>query len=68
MPGAVAMYALALGIGEIDNVLPGLVYALLSGLNASTVGIIALSAVQVWYIPFEHNSVSSILKDDKLYV
>ena len=41
------MYALSLGIGEIDDVLPGLVYALLSGLNASIVGIIALSAVQV---------------------
>ena len=48
LPGAIAMFALSLGIGEVDDVLPGIVYALLSGLNASTVGIIALSAVQVW--------------------
>ena len=41
------MFALSLGIGEVNDVLPGIVYALLSGLNASTVGIIALSAVQV---------------------
>lgn len=31
----------------MDDVLPGAVYALLSGLNASTVGVIALAAVQV---------------------
>ena len=48
------MYGLSLGIGEIDDVLPRIVYALLSGLNASTVGIIALSAVQVWCILIEH--------------
>ena len=47
LPGAIAMFGLSLGIGEMDDVLPGVVYALLSGLNASTVGIIALSAVQV---------------------
>lgn len=47
LPGAIAMFALSLGIGEVDDALPGIVYALLSGLNASTVGIIALSAVQV---------------------
>jgi hypothetical protein len=41
------MYALSLGVQRIDNTLPAAVYALLSGLNASTVGIIALAAVQL---------------------
>jgi chromate transport protein ChrA len=47
LPGAIGMYALSLGIEKVDEVLPSPVYALLSGLNASTVGIIALSAVQL---------------------
>ncbi|KAH8725998.1 chromate transporter [Phaeosphaeriaceae sp. PMI808] len=47
LPGAAGMYALALGVQRIDEVLPRPVYALLSGLNASTVGIIALAAVQL---------------------
>lgn len=46
-PGAAGMYALALGIKNIDEVLPKVVYGLLSGLNSSTVGIIALAAVQL---------------------
>lgn len=41
------MYALALGVQNINDVLPEVAYALLSGLNASTVGIIALAAVQL---------------------
>ena len=41
------MYALSLGVQRIDEILPAQVYALLSGLNASTVGIIALAAVQL---------------------
>lgn len=41
------MYALSLGVQRIDETLPLPVYALLSGLNASTVGIIALAAVQL---------------------
>jgi hypothetical protein len=41
------MYGLSLGVRHLNEVLPDLVYALLSGLNASTVGIIALSAVQL---------------------
>jgi hypothetical protein len=41
------MFALALGVQRISDTLPGPVYALLSGLNASTVGIIALAAVQL---------------------
>lgn len=41
------MYALALGVSNIDESLPRAVYALLSGLNAATVGIVALAAVQL---------------------
>ena len=41
------MYALSLGVQRIGETLPDPVYALLSGLNASTVGIIAVAAVQV---------------------
>ncbi|KAF1815452.1 hypothetical protein P152DRAFT_455165 [Eremomyces bilateralis CBS 781.70] len=47
LPGAVGMFVLSLGVQRIGDVLPGPVYALLSGLNASTVGIIALAAVQL---------------------
>ena len=47
LPGAVGMYALSLGIQNIGQSLPLPVYALLSGLNASIVGIIALAAVQL---------------------
>ncbi|KAF2420701.1 putative chromate ion transporter [Tothia fuscella] len=47
LPGALAMYSLSLGVQRISEVLPLPVYALLSGLNASTVGIIALAAVQL---------------------
>ncbi|KAJ9634218.1 hypothetical protein H2199_009102 [Coniosporium tulheliwenetii] len=47
LPGAIAMYALSLGVQQINEILPGPVYALLSGLNASTVGIVALAAVQL---------------------
>lgn len=41
------MYALSRGVQNIDKTLPEPVYALLSGLNASTVGIVALAAVQL---------------------
>lgn len=41
------MYGLSLGVQRINEILPPAVYALLSGLNASTVGIIALAAVQL---------------------
>jgi hypothetical protein len=41
------MFALSIGVGRVQQNLPGPVYALLSGLNASTVGIIALAAVQL---------------------
>ncbi|KAK6499139.1 hypothetical protein TWF481_011710 [Arthrobotrys musiformis] len=47
LPGAIGMYALSVGVQNISDVLPGPVYPLLSGLNASTVGIIALAAVQL---------------------
>ncbi|KEF60531.1 uncharacterized protein A1O9_02092 [Exophiala aquamarina CBS 119918] len=41
------MYALSIGVQHINNRLPNIEYALLSGLNASTVGIVALAAVQL---------------------
>lgn len=41
------MYGLSIGISNIGDSLPGPVYALLSGLNASTVGIILVAAVQL---------------------
>ncbi|OCL13514.1 chromate transporter [Glonium stellatum] len=47
LPGAIGMYGLSLGVQRMSEILPGIVYALLSGLNASTVGIIALAAVQL---------------------
>jgi hypothetical protein len=47
LPGAIGMYCLSLAVQHINEILPQPVYALLSGLNASTVGIIALAAVQL---------------------
>ena len=47
LPGAIGMYALAVGISHVGERLPEPVYALLSGLNAATVGYIALAAVQL---------------------
>ena len=47
LPGAVGMYGLSVGISRVGNTLPEPVYALLSGLNAATVGIIALAAVRL---------------------
>jgi chromate transport protein ChrA len=47
LPGAIGMYGLSLGVQQMPDRLPPVVYALLSGLNASTVGIVALAAVQV---------------------
>ena len=44
---AIASFGLALGVRDIGDQLPGPVYALLSGLNSATVGIIALAAVQL---------------------
>lgn len=41
------MYGLSLGISQVGDSLPAPVYALLSGLNSATVGIIALAAVQL---------------------
>lgn len=41
------MFGLAVGVSNINETLPRAVYALLSGLNAATVGIIALAAVQL---------------------
>lgn len=47
LPGALGMFALAVGVNRIDSTLPEPVCALLSGLNSATVGIIALAAVQL---------------------
>lgn len=41
------MYGLAVGIQSVGDTLPAPVYALITGLNAATVGIIALAAVQL---------------------
>ncbi|KAK3987750.1 chromate transporter-domain-containing protein [Cladorrhinum sp. PSN332] len=47
LPGALGMFGLAIGVSNVGESLPRAVYALLSGLNAATVGIIALAAVQL---------------------
>ncbi|KAH8173760.1 chromate transporter domain-containing protein [Sarocladium implicatum] len=47
LPGAFGMFGLSLGVSNIEETLPRQAYALLSGLNAATVGIIALAAVQL---------------------
>lgn len=41
------MFALSIGVSSIGDTLPLPAYALLSGLNAATVGLIALAAVQL---------------------
>lgn len=46
-PGSVAMYSFSLGVQRLGERLPEPVYALLSGLNAAIVGLIALAAVQL---------------------
>ncbi|CAI4218694.1 unnamed protein product [Parascedosporium putredinis] len=47
LPGALVMYGLSIGVSSIGDSLPAPVYALLSGLNSATVGIIALAGVQL---------------------
>ncbi|KAI0144053.1 chromate transporter-domain-containing protein [Hypoxylon sp. NC0597] len=47
LPGALGMYGLSIGISSIQGTLPRVVYAFLSGLNAATVGVIALAAVEL---------------------
>ncbi|KAF4332726.1 chromate transporter [Fusarium beomiforme] len=47
LPGALGIYGLSIGVSNIGESLPRAVYALLSGLNAATVGIIVLAAVQL---------------------
>jgi hypothetical protein len=47
LPRAIGMYDLSLAVQRMNDILPLPVYAFLSGLNASTVGIIALAAVQL---------------------
>ena len=45
------MFALSTGVSSMPTVLPRAVYALLSGLNAATVGVVALAAVQLSRAP-----------------
>ncbi|KAI0527765.1 chromate transporter [Xylaria bambusicola] len=47
LPGALGMLGLCIGISNVGETLPPAVYALLSGLNASIVGLIALAATQL---------------------
>jgi hypothetical protein len=47
LPGAIGMLGVGLGIRRVQTTLPNLVYALLSGLNSATVGLIALAGVQL---------------------
>jgi chromate transport protein ChrA len=47
LPGALGMFGLAQGVSKIGTILPDPVYALLSGLNAATVGLIALAGLQL---------------------
>ncbi|KIO16144.1 hypothetical protein M407DRAFT_86350, partial [Tulasnella calospora MUT 4182] len=47
LPAAVGMFGFAQGVASMGDTLPTLVYALLSGLNASTVGIVAVAAFQL---------------------
>lgn len=47
LPGAIGMYGLSMGVSRVGDTLPAPVYALLSGLNAATVGIIIYAAVQL---------------------
>ena len=47
LPDAVGMFGLAQGISKIESILPDPVYALLSGLNAATVGLIAPAGLQL---------------------
>ncbi|KAK3328089.1 chromate transporter-domain-containing protein [Cercophora scortea] len=47
LPGAIGMFGLSIGVSNINETLPRPVYALLSGLNAATVGVIALAAVEL---------------------
>ena len=56
LPGPVGMFGLSVGISNIGSTLPRAVYALLSGLNAATFGIIACAAVEL----------SSLASTDKL--
>lgn len=47
LPGAIGMAGLAVGISRIPDTLPSIVLALLTGLNAAAVGLIALAAFQL---------------------
>lgn len=51
LPGALGMFAFGYGVGRLSSTtLPSLVFALLSGSNAATVGIIAAAAMQLSHL------------------
>ncbi|RYO87917.1 hypothetical protein DL764_008796 [Monosporascus ibericus] len=47
LPGALGMFGLSIGVSNIGDSLPRAAYAVLSGLNAATVGVVALAGVQL---------------------
>ncbi|EFY88719.1 chromate ion transporter, putative [Metarhizium acridum CQMa 102] len=47
LPGALGMFGLSIGVSNVQDTLPRAAYALLSGLNAATVGVIALAAAEL---------------------
>ena len=47
LPASIAMAGLAAGIARLPEVLPDIVLATLTGLNAAAVGLIALAAYQL---------------------
>ncbi len=47
IPAAAGMYGFSRAVASIGERLPNIVYSFLSGLNASTVGIVAVAAVQL---------------------
>ncbi|OAA57980.1 Chromate transporter [Niveomyces insectorum RCEF 264] len=47
LPAAIAMFGLSLGVANIDETLPGPAYALLSGINAAVVGVVALATIEL---------------------
>lgn len=47
LPGAIGMFGLSIGISHLGDTLPHPVYALLSGVNASTIGVTVFAAVKL---------------------
>jgi hypothetical protein len=47
LPGTVAMFAVGVGMRQVQGTLPNPVYALLSGLNSAITGVIAYAGLQL---------------------